>query len=156
MLDSKTDDKQKGGIRNKPREDANQKVTNKKKKLFSLSIVKDIRFLTFLIATFCGCLPSAHLFLPALAISRGLSEFEAAYLLSINAGTDMVFRVIGGLVLDMEVFRDKRSLIYNVMIFLKAATVFLIPSMWSFVSLAVLVGVEGIAQGIKDAQVLIN
>ena len=153
MLDSKAAETRNGSFKRKASEDTSQKETNKKKKLISLSIVKDIRFLTFLLASFCNSLPSSNLFLPSLAVSRGLTEFEAAYLLSINAGTDTVFRVIAGLVLDMKVFRTKRPLIFNAMIFLQAVTVFLIPSMGSFVSLAVLVSVEGMAQGTKNAQV---
>ena len=131
----------------------NQSATKKKKKLISLSIVKDIRFLTFLFAAFFNSLPSSNLFLPSLAVSRGLTEIEAAYLVSINAGTDTVFRVLAGLVLDMKVFRDKRPLIFNAMTFLQAVTVFLIPSMWSFASLAVLISIEGAAQGTRHAQV---
>lgn len=127
----------------------------KKKKLISLSILKDIRFFTFLLALFFNSLPSSNLFLPSLAVSRGLTEFEAAYLLSINAGTDTVFRVIAGLVLDFKIFRNKRPIIYNAMTFVQATTVVLIPSMTSFVSFAVLVSVEGVAQGIKNAQVSI-
>ena len=134
--------------------EVNTKDVRKKKKLISLSIVKDIRFLTFLLALFFNSLPSSGLFLPSLAVSRGLSEFEAAYLLSINAGTDTVFRIVAGLLLDMKVFRNKRPIIYNVMTFLQAAVVFLLPSMWSFASFAVLISLEGMVQGVKNAQVI--
>ena len=155
--DSETTETQNVRLETKSSEDINPKDRNKKKKkLISLSILKDIRFLTFLLALFCNSLPSSNLFLPSLAVSRGLTTFEAAYLLSINAGTDTVFRIIAGLVLDMKVFKNKRPIIYNAMTFIQAVTVFLIPSMWSFVSLAVLVSVEGVAQGTKNAQVIIN
>ena len=155
MIDFKAAETQSGNLKRNSSTVTNQSVTKKKKKLISLSIVKDIRFLTFLLAAFFNSLPSSNLFLPSLAVSRGLTEFEAAYLVSINAGTDTVFRVLAGLVLDMKVFRDKRPLIFNAMTFLQAVTVFLIPSTWSFASLAVLISIEGAAQGTRNAQVLL-
>ena len=155
--DPETTETQNGRLETNSSEDINPKDRNKKKKkLISFSILKDIRFLTFLLALFCNSLPSSNLFLPSLAVSRGLTTFEAAYLLSINAGADTVFRIIAGLVLDMKVFKNKRPIIYNAMLFIQAVTLFLIPSMWSFVSFAVLVSVEGVAQGFKHAQVIIS
>ena len=156
MTDFKAAETQSGNLKRNSSTVTNQSGTKKKTKLISLSIVKDIRFLTFLLAAFFNSLPSSNLFLPSLAVSRGLTEFEAAYLVSINAGTDTVFRVLAGLVLDMKVFRDKRPLIFNAMTFLQAVTVFLIPSMWSFASLAVLISIEGAAQGTRNAQVLLR
>ena len=142
-------------VRNSTNNTGNKIVNNKqkKKKLISLSILKDIRFLTFLFALFFNSLPSSGLFLPSLAISRGLSEFQAASLLSISAGMDTVFRVLAGFVLDMKIFRKRRPIIYNVMTFIHSATVLLKPSAESFASFIVLMCVEGAVQGVKNAQV---
>ena len=45
----------------------------KKSKLISWSVLKDMRFLCFVFATFCFTLPSNLLFLPSLAKSKGVS-----------------------------------------------------------------------------------
>ena len=137
-------------------EDLKPKDRQKKKKLISLSIIKDIRFLTFLLATFFKSLPSGSLFLPSLAVSHGLSEFEAAFLLSISAGMDTVFRVIAGLILDMKIFKNKRPIIYNTMAFIQSIIVFSLPSCWSFASFTTLMCLEGMVQGVQMAQVNIS
>ena len=136
--------------------DLKPKDTQKKKKLISLSIIKDIRFLTFLLASFFKSLPSGSLFLPSLAVSHGLSEFEAAYLLAISAGMDTVFRVIAGLILDMKIFQNKRPIIYNTMTFIQSTIVFSLPSCWSFASFTALMCLEGMVQGVQMAQVNIS
>ena len=142
-------------VRNSTISTGNNRVHNmqKKKKLISLSILKDIRFLTFLFALFFNSLPSSGLFLPSLAISRGLSEFEAASLISISAGMDTVFRVLAGFVLDMKIFRKRRPIIFNVMTFIHSATVLLKPSAESYGSFIVLMCLDGAVQGVKNAQV---
>ena len=44
-----------------------------KKKLLDLSILKDVRYLSYVLATMCFALPTPGLFLPALAKERGLT-----------------------------------------------------------------------------------
>lgn len=50
-------------------------ITKKKKtKFIRWSILKDVRFISFLLATMCFTLPAGGLFLPSLAKSRGVSR----------------------------------------------------------------------------------
>ena len=68
LLDN-TDNKQPKTKRN------SEDVTEKKKtKLIRWSILKDVRFLSFLLATICFTLPAGELFLPSLAKTRGVSR----------------------------------------------------------------------------------
>ena len=92
-----------------PIESTNDQVDNEtkvarqtKKKLIDFSVLKYIRFITLCMASFVFTLPSSGLFLPVLAKSRGLSDIQAAYLLSIISGSDIVSRVISGFVLDLK------------------------------------------------------
>ncbi|XP_045195877.2 monocarboxylate transporter 9-like isoform X2 [Mercenaria mercenaria] len=124
----------------------------KKTKLISWSVLKDTRFQCFVFATFCFTLPSSGLFLPALAKSKGVSEIQAATLLSISAGCDTVFRVLSGIVLDLKVFRSIRPLIYNGVTFLQGIVAALYPLMTNYSEFLAVSAVDGAIQGVKNAQ----
>lgn len=55
------------------RTNKNKNENKERKTLISWSILKDIRFLSFVLATFCFTLPTSGLFLPALAKSKGMT-----------------------------------------------------------------------------------
>ncbi|KAL4219366.1 solute carrier 16 [Mactra antiquata] len=124
----------------------------KKKALISWSILKDSRFLCFVFATFCFTLPTSALFLPALAKSKGVSEIQAATLLSTGAGFDTVFRILSGIILDLRLFRTVRPQIYNGVTFIQGTLSALYPSMTSYEEFMVLTAADGAVQGIKAAQ----
>ncbi|XP_045183012.2 monocarboxylate transporter 12-like [Mercenaria mercenaria] len=134
------------------KEDDKNKKSKTKKKLISFSVLKDIRFVTLCIATFINTLPSTGLFLPALAKSRGISDIQAAYLLSIIAGSDTVSRVIAGFVLDLKAVRDLRPYIYNVMSFIQCVALFSFPSLQSFKHFTAVCVLHGVVMGTKAAQ----
>ncbi|KAL4221325.1 hypothetical protein ACF0H5_019586 [Mactra antiquata] len=125
---------------------------NSKKKLFSFSVFKDIRFVTLCIATFIFTLPSSGLFLPALAKSRGLTDIQAAGLLSVTAVSDTVSRVIAGFVLDLKGIRNLRPYIYNLMSFIQCIASFCFPSLHSFEQFAAICALQGFVGGTKAAQ----
>lgn len=129
-----------------------QENTQKKAKLISWSVLKDTRFQCYVFATFCFTLPASTLFLPALAKSKGLSEIQAATLLSVSAGFDTVFRVLSGIILDIKMFRSIRPQIYNGVTFLQGTVVALYPLMTSFSEFMTLSAVDGAVQGTKMAQ----
>lgn len=126
----------------------NTKELNKaKKKLFSFSVFKDIRFMTLCCATFIFTLPSVGLFLPALGKSRGLTDIQTAYLLSIIAGCDTVSRVISGFLMDMKKVRSFRPYVYNGVSFVQCIAVFLIPSARDFTDFVAICCLHGIVMG---------
>ncbi|XP_052788353.1 monocarboxylate transporter 4-like [Mya arenaria] len=130
-----------------------QKVNNpKKRKIISFSILKDVRFVTLCIAQFIFTLPTAGLFLPALAKSRGLTDIQAASLLSIIAGCDTVFRILSGFVLDLKALRKMRPYIFNAVTYAQCIPLFVMPSLKNFEEYAVVCTVHGALMGIKQAQ----
>ncbi|KAH3799815.1 monocarboxylate transporter 4-like [Dreissena polymorpha] len=131
----------------------NEEDDNKKKqKWMSWSILKNPRFMCYTFAMFCFSLPASGTFFPALAKSKGCTEIQAATILSISAGCDMVIRVISGFVLDLEFFRNKRPLVFNIVTFFQGSVLFLFPNMTSFSGFALLSVLEGAFTGIKEAQ----
>jgi len=134
MLTNDSSQIQQNGKENRKTKGRKEKDSDgkKKKKWLSFSILKDVRFLTLCIAQFIFTLPSSGLFLPALAKSRGLADIQAAYLLSIIAGSDTVFRVVSGFVMDLKVLRSKRAFIYNGVTYAQCIPMFLIPSCTTF------------------------
>ncbi|WAR31471.1 MOT12-like protein [Mya arenaria] len=69
-----------------------------------------------------------------------LNNIQAATLMSINAASDTVFRVISGFVLDLKMFRNNRPIIYNIITFFQAATLLCFPFMQNFSGFTFLCG----------------
>ncbi|XP_060558521.1 monocarboxylate transporter 12-like [Ruditapes philippinarum] len=138
---------------NKVQHDCETNVTPKtKKKLINFSVLKDIRFVTLCMATFIFTLPSSGLFLPVLAKSRGVTDIQAAYLLSIISGSDIISRVFSGFVLDLKSVRNLRPFIYNLISFIQCISLFLFPSLKSFEHFCAVCVLHGAVMGCKAAQ----
>ncbi|XP_052214875.1 monocarboxylate transporter 4-like isoform X2 [Dreissena polymorpha] len=126
--------------------------TSAKKKLINFSVLKDVRFVTLCIAAFVFHLPTRGLFLPALAKAKGLTDIQTAYMLSIIAGSDTVFRVVSGFVLDVKSLRSLRPYIYNAVSFVQCIPMFLFPTLHTFEQFAAVCCLEGVIMGLKTAQ----
>ncbi|XP_052788730.1 uncharacterized protein LOC128223490 [Mya arenaria] len=129
-----------------------EKEKPKKRKWISWSILKNPRFVCYVLSMFCFTLPAGGLFLPALAKSKGCTDIQAATLMSINAASDTVFRVISGFVLDLKMFRNNRPIIYNIITFFQAATLLCFPFMQNFSGFTFLCVIDGLFNGAKMAQ----
>ena len=134
-------------VKTESNEDNHNPKQKKKNKLFSFSVLKDVRFMTLCVATFIFALPSTGLFLPALCKSRGLTDIEAAYLLSIIAGCDTVTRVASGIVMDLKQIRTFRPLIYNVVSFAQCVALFIFPSLRTFGEFVAVCCIHGAVMG---------
>ncbi|XP_052790345.1 monocarboxylate transporter 9-like [Mya arenaria] len=129
-----------------------EKEKPKKRKWISWSILKNPRFVCYVLSMFCFTLPAGGLFLPALAKSKGCTDIQAATLMSINAASDTVFRVISGFVLDLKMFRNNRPIIYNIITFFQAAALLCFPFMQNFSGFTFLCVIDGLFNGAKMAQ----
>ncbi|KAK7471588.1 hypothetical protein BaRGS_00035751, partial [Batillaria attramentaria] len=125
-----------------------------KRKLIEWSLLKipPFLFFCFSICLFTAAFKSAFTFLPALAKSKGLSQIQAAYLLSISGISDTVARILAGAILDFEKVRPFRPIAYNGVIFVITVLSFLSPFMTNFVEFAFLFGLYGALTGMYVSQ----
>ncbi|CAL1543531.1 unnamed protein product, partial [Lymnaea stagnalis] len=124
------------------------------KGLFHFSLLKDSSFLMFClsIALFTSAFKAAFTFIRALVKSKGISQTEAALVLSVTGVFDTLGRITSGLIFDLKTIRPFRFVIYTSLLFATAGISFILPSMTNFSSLSVLCCVYGSLTGAYIAQ----
>ena len=124
----------------------NSKVLTKKKNNFiELSLLKEPPFLIFCLSIllFTASFKAGFTFLPALVKSSGLSESNAALILSISGVFDTAGRITTGFLFDFRKIKQFRGLIYNIILFAIAIVSFICPTVRSFAGFAILASVYG-------------
>ncbi|CAL1543529.1 unnamed protein product, partial [Lymnaea stagnalis] len=136
-----------------PIENKSQKKSGKKN-LFHFSLLKDSSFFMFCVSImlFTAAFKAAFTFIPALVKSKGLTESEAALVLSITGVFDTIGRIVAGVLFDLRGIRQLRPVFYNSLIFAIAGISFILPSMTSFAALSVLCSVYGSLTGAYISQ----
>lgn len=125
-----------------------------RKPLLELSLLKDFPFLTLCLAIllFTMSMMSTFVFLPPLAKSKGVSQMQSAYLVSIMGVSDSIARFTSGFVLDMKRVKPYRVLVYNIVMFGVGIVSMVIPSLHGFQSFAVISSCYGVLAGTYVAQ----
>ncbi|XP_052790906.1 monocarboxylate transporter 12-like [Mya arenaria] len=125
-----------------------------RKPFLELSLLKDFPFLSLCLAIllFTMSMMSTFVFLPPLAKSKGVSQIQAAYLVSIIGISDSVARFTSGFVLDMKRVKPYRVLVYNGVMFGVGAVSMVMPSLESFGAFAAFSVMYGILAGTYVAQ----
>ena len=129
-----------------PKEDA--------KPFLELSLLKDFPFLTLCLAIllFTMSMMSTFVFLPPLAKSKGVSQIQSAYLVSIIGVSDSVARFTSGFLLDLKRVKPYRVLVYNVVMFGVGIVSMVMPSLHGFNQFAVIAACYGALAGTYVAQ----
>lgn len=129
-------------------------LTQQKKPLLELSLLKDFPFLALCLSVvlFTMSMMSTFVFLPTLAKSRGVSQMEAAYLVSIIGVSDSLARFSSGVILDLKRIKPYRVLAYNGVMFGVAIVSVVMPTIKSFYGFAVASALYGILAGTYVAQ----
>ena len=129
-------------------------VEEKKKPLFEVSLLKDFPFFSLCLSIlfFTSSMMSTFVFLPPLAKSSGVSELQAAYLVSIIGVCDSVARFSSGFLLDMKRVKKFRLLVYNGVMFGVGIVSMIMPSLHGFPAFAVASGCYGALAGTYVAQ----
>ena len=110
-----------------------------------LSLLKEPLFLIFCLSIllFTASFKAGFTFLPALVKSSGLSESNAALILSISGVFDTAGRIVTGFLFDFRKIKQFRGLIYNIILFAIAIVSFICPTVRSFAGFAILASVYG-------------
>lgn len=95
---------------------------------------------------------STFVFLPPLAKVSGVSELQAAYLVSIIGVCDSVARFSSSFILDMKRMKRFRLLVYNGVMFGVGIVSMIMPSLHGFIAFAVAAGCYGALAGTYVAQ----
>ncbi|XP_059163687.1 monocarboxylate transporter 12-like [Physella acuta] len=119
-----------------------------------LSLLKDASFCIFCVSImlFTSAFKAAFTFIPALVKTKGLSDSEAALVLSLSGVFDTIGRIVAGIILDIPSLRPLRPVVYNFFIFSIAAVSFTMPFFTSFLWLCVLCCVYGTLSGAYISQ----
>ncbi|KAK3599250.1 hypothetical protein CHS0354_012860 [Potamilus streckersoni] len=126
----------------------------KKKPFLELSLLKNVRFLSLCIAIalFTMAFNVAFVFLPPLIKERGMTELEAAYIVSIAGAMDAVGRILSGFILDLKNMKKYRLLIYNGIMFVVGTVSLLVPSISTFPGFALICAFYGLLIGAYVSQ----
>ncbi|XP_025112475.1 LOW QUALITY PROTEIN: monocarboxylate transporter 4-like [Pomacea canaliculata] len=106
-----------------------QATGSKRRKLMHWSLLKQPAFVLYCLSMclLTASMKSSIVFLPPLAKSRGVSETNAAYLLSISGVADTVGRVLTGVVLELSIVRPYRPMAFSSFLFAIGALAFASP-----------------------------
>lgn len=134
-----------------------QQKNKKRKKAFHWDLLKHVPFMIFCVSNFLFILAfkTAFTFLPAIAIAKGLSQQEAALILTISGALDTFGRIVTGFVMDLRPLRPLRPYFFNLLLFIIAGASLLIPSLTTFGSLTIICSVYGFMTGAFIAQKLV-
>ncbi|KAL5012258.1 hypothetical protein ScPMuIL_010809 [Solemya velum] len=118
-------------------------------KYIELSLLKNIRFLSLCLSIllFASSFTTAYGYIPPLAKSRGITELDAAYLISTAGICDLLGRIILSSLFDIRVIRPHRELCYVLLLLSTSAVAFGFPFMARFTGFAVLAGLFGFLTG---------
>ncbi|KAL3871116.1 hypothetical protein ACJMK2_039135 [Sinanodonta woodiana] len=127
---------------------------HRKKPLVELSLLKNMTFLSLCIAIsfFTMAFHITFVFLPPLIKDRGMTELDAAYIVSITGVMDGVGKVLAGFILDLNSIKKYRLLIYNGIMIVVGTVSLLIPSISTFTGFALLCAFYGIMIGAYISQ----
>jgi len=125
-----------------------------KKPFLELSLLKDFPFLSLCLAIllFTGSMMSTFVFLPPLAKSKGVTQMQSSYLVSIIGVSDSLARFSSGFVLDMKRVKPYRLLVYNFVMCGVGIVSMIMPSVQGFTGFAVVSAMYGAFTGIYVAQ----
>lgn len=129
-------------------------LSNSRPKLLDLSLLKNIRFLTFCIGICLYTLSfqASYVFLPPLAIQNGQSHIEAAYVVSSAGALETIGSILSGIILDLPMVKPHRLLIYNIVLFVLGILTVIIPFLRVFGWLLFVCGIYGFLLGSGLAQ----
>lgn len=129
-------------------------LSNSRPKLLDLSLLKNIRFLTFCIGICLYTLSfqASYVFLPPLAIQNGQSHIEAAYVVSSAGALETIGSILSGIILDLPMVKPHRLLIYNIVLFVLGILTVIIPFLRVFGWLLFVCGLYGFLLGSGLAQ----
>ncbi|XP_070177130.1 uncharacterized protein [Littorina saxatilis] len=132
-----------------PSEGKSAESNAKKKKLLDWTLLRDPAFLFygFSICLFTVSLKSSLIFLPPLVKSKGVSDLNAAYLLSISGVLDTIGRITTGVVLELKHVRHFRPIVFNGFIFAICALLAAVPFLSTFVQFGVAFALFGFLTG---------
>lgn len=125
-----------------------------RKPFLELSLLKDFPFLTLCLSVlfFTSSMMSVFVFFPPLARSKGVSQMQSAYLVSIIGVSDSIARFTSAFVLDMKKIKPYRLLVYNCVMFGVGIVCMIMPSITGFPGFAAIAACYGIFTGTYTAQ----
>lgn len=125
-----------------------------KLKLFDPTPLKDVRFtaLCISIGLLTLSFQASYVFLPSLAIEKGLSEIQGTYLVSITGALELMGSISTGFVLDLECVRPHRLNIYTLALLVMGVLTMAMPYLHYFALYAVVCGIYGYVLGLCLAQ----
>ncbi|XP_045199293.2 monocarboxylate transporter 12-like [Mercenaria mercenaria] len=128
--------------------------TEERKPFLELSLLKDFPFLTLCLSVllFTSSMMSVFVFFPPLARSKGVSQMQSSFLVSIIGASDSVARFTSGVVLDMKKIKPYRLLVYNGVMFGVGIVCMIMPSIEGFGGFAAIAACYGIFTGTYVAQ----
>ena len=117
-------------------------------------LLKDIRFsgYCFLSISVNFMLTTAMGFMPALAVDRGISQLDAAFLLSFAGAANMAAVLPVGWIMDLPAIRMRRPYVYTVLTAVIALTMLIIPLMQTFTGFAIVCVIRGSMAGVVTGQ----
>ncbi|XP_052230056.1 monocarboxylate transporter 13-like isoform X1 [Dreissena polymorpha] len=125
-----------------------------RKPILELSLLKDFPFLSLCVSMllFTMSMMSTFVFLPPLAKSKGVSQLQSAYLVSIIGVSDSIARFTSGFLLDLKRIKPYRLLVYNAVMFGVGIVSVVMPSIEGFAGFVVISLCYGALAGTYVAQ----
>ncbi|XP_059162386.1 monocarboxylate transporter 12-B-like [Physella acuta] len=129
----------------------------KKPEAFHWHLLKNVPFLIFCLSNmfFLIAFKTAFTFLPAMAISKGLSKREAALVLTVSGALDTFGRMAFGFVMDIKVCRPLRPYVFTSLLFFISGASLLVPSLNSLATYCVVSSAYGFMTGAFISQKMV-
>ena len=117
-------------------------------KFFDFSVCRSPIFIVLVLTVMFMAIGMPHslFFMPAYAVSIGLSSGDASMLLSLSAVCDLVGRLTFGVIIDLDIVPS--HVWYSFMIFLSGITTLLIPTATTFNQILIYLALYGIGSGV--------
>lgn len=130
------------------------KYSDKNRAILNFSLLKDLHFCMFLfsICVFTLAYQSVPVFIPALAIQKGVSEMNAAILVSISGVADFISRIFVSVVLDLKRIKPYRRYFYTLICMLNIIILMACPVAVTFIEFASISAMYGVFSGGYIAQ----
>lgn len=126
--------------------------SQKNRTIFNYRVLTDPIFTLFCVAmTFATANRVLH-FIPSIAVSKGITDIEAASLLSINGVVETVFHIVSGFLLDFKHLKRHRLLVFTLMLFGIAVFVFSFAHIQNFSTFAITMCFHGVLSGSLASQ----
>lgn len=113
------------------------------------SLLKNIRFLCFCISCsmFTTAFTTVYIYIPPLAKGCGITELDAAYLISTAGVSDIFGRTILSTTFDITHVRPHRDFLNALLLLMLSGVAFAFTFMTTFVGFAVVAGMHGFLSG---------